>query len=257
MTPIDTAFEKMENNPDDDGVRLRFYERLMDAELFLMLEKEASATSIIPDLFDVEDQQFALIFDSAERLSDFAEKIVPYVALSGRNIIKMIAGQNIGLGVNLAVAPSSTLLPNDVVEWMASMAASATETSAKLVEVFPPQNVPEQIIVALDTKLANMAGLADVAYLADVIYDDETSATTLSFVNAPLDAQTAIASAIAETMAFSGVQASILDVIFLNSSDEICASLAKQGLRFDLPKPARPAPLATPGSDPDKPPKLR
>ena len=257
MTPIDTAYDAMDGAPQDDGLRLRFYERLMEAELFLMLKSEADENSIIPDLFEVDELQFALVFDSAERLSDFAEKIVPYAALSGRNIVKMIKDKGIGLGLNLAVAPSSTLLPAEAIEWMASMQTSAQVTQARPTTAYPPANVPEQVITALDTKLAGMAGMADAAYLADIVYEDETRATTLSFVNANVAAQNAIANAIAETVAFSGVEASILDVIFLNSSDSICASLAKLGLRFDLPKAETPNQISIPGSDPNKPPNLR
>jgi len=47
-------------------------------------------------------------------------------------------------------------------------------------------------------------------------------------------------------------------VAFFASSDPIAASLARVGLRFDLPEAEKPAPAPTaPGRDPDAPPILR
>ncbi|MBQ1203201.1 MAG: SseB family protein, partial [Loktanella sp.] len=99
MTDIDTAHAAMEAAPEDDSIRLRFYERLADSEVFLMLGAEADGDHITPALFDVEDGQFALIFDREERLADFAGRAVPYAALPGRALVQMLAGQGVGLGL--------------------------------------------------------------------------------------------------------------------------------------------------------------
>jgi len=53
MTPIDIAFSEMEANESNDNARLRFYERLIDCELFMLLEAESYGQSIKPDLFEV------------------------------------------------------------------------------------------------------------------------------------------------------------------------------------------------------------
>lgn len=258
MTPIDTAHARMEANVNDDNARLAFYERLMDGEMFLLLETESDGRNIRPDLFTVDDQTYALIFDREERLAEFAEKIVPFAALSGRTIVAMLDGQDIGLGINLAVAPSSTLLPPSAITWMAqTVSAAPTEAEAKPTEIFPPAKLPETFLTALDAKLATMAGLADIAYLAQVEYDTGARASVIAFVNARPDAQNAIARAISETLIFSGIEAGSLDVLFLTASDAICAKLAKMGLRFDLPKLEEPSAPSAPGMDPSKPPKLR
>ena len=118
MTPIDTAHAEMEANPDNDIARMRLYERLIDAELFMLLETESDGRNINPDLFILDDQEVALVFDREERLADFAERIVPFAALSGRSIVAMLNGKNIGLGLNLTVSPSSIILPPDVITWI-------------------------------------------------------------------------------------------------------------------------------------------
>jgi hypothetical protein len=46
---------------------------------------------------------------------------------------------------------------------------------------------------------------------------------------------------------------------FFRASEPVCAKLAKAGLRFDLPQPAKAdhVPGSAPGMDPGMPPKLR
>ena len=46
MTPLDTVHAAMEAAPQDDAARLRFYERLADSELFLLLTEEAQGDNI-------------------------------------------------------------------------------------------------------------------------------------------------------------------------------------------------------------------
>ena len=49
MTPLDAAYEAMVAAPDgDDAPRLRFYERLADGEMVLLLEEEAQGEKLIP-----------------------------------------------------------------------------------------------------------------------------------------------------------------------------------------------------------------
>jgi hypothetical protein len=175
-------------------------------------------------------------------------------------IAMMLNGKGIGLGVNLSVAPSSSLLPDTAVAWLAeTLAVRPEQAQAKPVAFYAPSAIPEALIRSLDTKLATMAGLAKAAYLAEVDYKDAPKTHVIAFVGAIEQAQSAITSAISEALTFSGVEAGTLDVMFLRASDPICAQLAKVALRFDLPELLEPKAQAikAPGSDPDKPPKLR
>ena len=71
---------------------------------------------------------------------------------------------------DLAVAPSSIILPPDVISWMAETISNGPiMAEAKIKEVFPPSGLPEIVVSALDTKLATMAGYADIAYLLILI----------------------------------------------------------------------------------------
>lgn len=260
MTVLDMAHAAMDAAPQDEAARLRFYERLADCELFLMLTEEMRDDSLSPEIFDLADGRFALVFDREDRLARFAGRAVPYAALSGRALAQMLAPQAIGLGVNLEVAPSSILIPAEALSWLADTLSHGPDTvEAQLAELVPPSGLPEALVSALDTKLATATGLAHCAYLVGTVHDTGARGHMLAFVDAVEAAQPALARAVSEALTFSGIEAGALDVGFFAASDPLAARLAAAGLRFDLPQPVsdtRPSPVA-PGSDPSKPPILR
>lgn len=259
-TALDTAHAAMEAAPENDAARLRFYERLADSELFLMLKEEPRHDQIAPDLFELPEATFALVFDREERLSAFAERAVPYVALSGRAIAGMMAGQGIGLGLNLEVAPSAILIPPAAVDWLAAtLSETPTEVEERIAEFTSPRGLPEVLLSALDQKLAMAAGLARTAYLVGTTSETGTKGHLLAFIDAKEGAQAPLAKAAGEALTFSGLDAGVLDVGFFAAHDSSAAALARHGLRFDLPEPEQPLKVErpAPGSDPEKPPILR
>ncbi|KQI70614.1 hypothetical protein AN191_17180 [Loktanella sp. 5RATIMAR09] len=259
MTDLDLAHAAMEAAPDDDTVRLRFYERLADTELFMLLGAEAEGDQITPELFDIEDQRFALVFDREERLSQFVGRAAPYAGIPGRALAQMLSGQGIGLALNLEVAPSAMLIPAEAIDWLVqTLSHGPDETEARLTEVSAPKGLPEAVITGLDRKLAIAAGLARFAYLAAATYEDGARGHVLAFVDALEGAEKALASAAGEALTFSGIEAGMMDVLFVRAADPLAAHLARVGLRFDLPVPETPqTPGSAPGMDPAKPPKLR
>jgi hypothetical protein len=256
-TALDTAYATMEASPEDAAVRLRFFERLADAELFLLLANEAEGSEITPDIFQTEDASLVLVFDREERLADFAQDGAHYAVLSGRMIAQMLSDQGLGLGLNFGAA-SAMVLPPDALGWLNETLAQAPAQSEAIPEEFlPPSGLPEAFLTALDTKLSMTAGMASNAYLVGVVYQGGQRGHMLAFVDALPDAQPALAQAVNEALTFSGIEAGSIDVAFLAASDASSASLARVGLRFELPKVETPQPIKAPGSDPNKPPKLR
>mgnify|MGYP003674325762 CR=1 FL=1 len=259
LTPLDRAFAAMDAAPDDDGLRLRFYERLADAELFLLLTEEPVGDAVTPQIFPVDDQEFALVFDREDRLAEFSAGVAALAVLSGRNLAAMLAGQGIGMAVNLG-APSSILIPGDAVDWLSETLAAGPEEVEELPEEFaPPVGLPEAVIASLDTKLAMAGGLARMAYLCAVTYRGGRVSHILAIVDPVPGAEPALAQAVGEALTFSGIEAGVIDVGFFRASDPNCAKLARVGLRFDLPlaEVSGTVPGAMPGMDPDKPPRLR
>jgi hypothetical protein len=255
MTLIDDAHALMETS---DAARLRFFETVAASELFLLLEKDAEGENIEPRLFNVEGSNVALVFDTPDRLSEFAGGIAPYAAMSGRVLVSLLEGEDLSLGVNLEVAPSSTLLGPDALSWLhTTLGNRPDEVEAKPAELTAPKGLPEELLTALNAKLATAAGLAKTAYLAGVLYENGSQNHLLAVIDPIPGSEAALANAVNEALVFSGIEAGSIDVSFFKSSDAMAAKLATVGLRFELPKPPEAPQQSAPGSNPDKPPILR
>lgn len=257
VTLLDAAHAAVSADPENEALRLRFFERLADGELVILLEREAVGASLEPKVFDLEDGPVVLVFDREERLASFTGGIAPYAALPGRVIAGLLKGQGIGLGVNLGVAPSSMLLPPEAMDWLAETLEEAPEEVEAAPERFLPPTVPAAVVSALDAKLARAGGLAAAAILAGVAYRDGRRGHMLAILDAAEGAEGPLARAMGEALVFSGIEAGELDVVFLASASPAAEAMARVGLRFDLPVPESPADPAAPGMDPSRPPKLR
>ena len=256
-TPLDRAHAAMEAAPDDDTARLAFFGQLADSELVVLLAVEAEGEDIAPDLFTVEEGQYALVFDSHERLAAFVGRPAPVAAMPGRALVQMLAGHDIGLALNPDVAPSAMLLPSEAVDWLAETLEVAPRTLGARAQGFvAPQDVPEALIEALDPRLARATGLAGAAWLAGAEWEGGATGLVLAFVGAVPEAEGALARSVAEALAFSGLGAGWLDVIFLAPGTLAAEAVARVGLGFDLSAPPEAAPTA-PGMDQTQPPKLR
>jgi hypothetical protein len=257
-TPLDQAHSAMENAPDDDATRLRFFERFADNELFLLLEEKADGDQIKPRLFPLDDATVALVFDREERLAEFAGGAAPYAAMSGRVVSNLFAGQGIAVGLNLDVAPSAFILPPDALVWLnETLSSRPEETQDTPSEIRAPGQMPEAVLMALDAKLALCGGLAQTAYLCGVSYVSGRRTHLLAFIDPVPGAEPALANAASEALKFSGIEAGAIDVSFFRPSDPVAARLARVGLRFEFPEPEEPHAPSAPGMNPDKPPILR
>lgn len=258
MTLLDAAHAAVSAEPENETLRLRFFERLADGEMVLLLEREAEGERLEPKVFDLEDGPVVLVFDREERLAGFTGGIAPYAALPGRVIAGLLKGQGIGMGVNLGVAPSSMLLPPEAMDWLAETLEDGPEEVQALPEEFLIPSVPEAVIAALDTKLARAGGLAAGALLSGVVYEGGRKGHLLALLDATEGAEGALARAMNEALVFSGVEAGELDVVFLASDTPVVAAMARVAIRFDLPAPEiQDRAPAAPGMDPSRPPKLR
>ncbi len=256
-TPLDTAHAVMRAAPADDTARLRFYERIADSELFMLLEEEPLGDQISPVLLDAT---YVVVFDRAARLAGYVGEAAPYVALSGRAIARMLEGQPLGMAVNLGVAPSEILLPAEAMSWLRDTLDHAPDqVEARIERVLPPSGLPETLIAAIDAKLATATGMAAGAFLVAVEYAGGGKGHLLGFVGAIERAQDALVRAASEALTFSGIEAGAMDVGFFAPSDPVVEKLARVGLRFDLPQgeALQHTPRLPPGSDPNAPPILK
>ncbi len=257
-TDIDRAHAAMTDSPDDDVARLKFYEMVADSELFLLLAGDPEGDMVEPEVFNIQDQQFALVFDKEDRLAGFVGRAVPYAEIPGRGLIHMLEGKSVGLALNLETGPSSMLIPSDAVDWLAQTLRHGPEqTEARLVDMYSPGALPELVVDGLAQKLTAASGMASHAFLAAATYEGGMKGHVLAFVDAVEGAEKPLAQAAGEALTFSGIEAGTLDVLFAVTGDPVVERLTAVGLRFDLPQPETPPEPIAPGMDPAKPPKLR
>ncbi len=260
MTRLDTAHAAMTRDDTDDAARLQFYSELADTELFMLLETETDSDQIRPRLFDIEGGPVVLAFDLEERLSAFSGGPAPYAALPGRVIAAQLAGQGIGLGLNIGDSPSSIILPADVMDWLSATLTIKPKEILAVPQGFSyPSGIPAAVSERLFGKLNTNLGLADTVLLAEVVYEKGRRGHILAVVGAKPGAETALTGAVSEAIVFSGMDMAEIDVVFLEANDRRTQSIKDVALRLDLPKrsidvpPDRPIP----GMDPDRPPILR
>ncbi|WP_273689407.1 SseB family protein [Ketogulonicigenium vulgare] len=263
LSALDQAHAQMQAAPDDDARRLQFYAVLADSALFLMLEGEPEGESVTPAVFNVAGVDYILVFDSEARLAAFAGGAVPYAGLAGRGLVEMIAGQGIGLGVNLDSAPSSMMIGPEGVDWLADTLAAQPESDfGRPRKIAAPAQMPPGLMQALTARLTHAGVLARAAWLAAIEYDTGARGHMLAFVDADPAAQPQLASAVREALVFSGVEAAALDVAFVDSSkDSSFVARLNVGQAIPLGVPQQPltpkSKTAGPGMDPDRPPILR
>jgi hypothetical protein len=260
LTSLDQAYHAMIQSPQDDSLRLRYYDGLADAVLFDLLEKEPKANKIDPKLFNLEGGGLVLAFDEEERLSSFAGSASIYAELPGRFIAASLAGQGVGLGVNLG-QPSAMVLPSHAVAWLAdTLKNTPSLAKARPISFHEPKNLPQNLVSGLKQKLARIGALADHALFAEVKYQGGIRGHLLAFVGAVSQAEPALAQTAVEALTFSGIDAGELDVTFLEVGDSAVDLLNKVALRFDWskeqPVAQKPFPDKAPGSDSKKPPIL-
>ncbi|WP_224816032.1 SseB family protein [Hasllibacter sp. MH4015] len=256
-TPLDQAHAAMEAAPDDTQARLAWFDRLAATEMFLLLEDEAGADSVKPKVFAVDGADLVLAFDREERLSAFAGDVAPFVALSGRALAGMLTEAGLGMAVNLGTS-AETVLEVEAVAWLAGTLSHRPETvEDRPDEILAPNGLPDTLLTTLDARLAAAEGRARLAYLVATKTDAGRRGHLLAFVDHLPGAEGGLAQLVGEALSFSGLEAASLDVGFFKSADPICARLAKVGLRFDLPELVAPPERSAPGSDPDRPPRLR
>jgi hypothetical protein len=252
MTDLDTTHAAMTADTDNDTLRLQYFAQVADTELIVLLERDVVGTDIAPRVFDLADGPVVLAFDAEEKLAEFVGRTAPYVALPGRVVVQTLAGQGIGLAINLDTA-SQMLLDAGALEWFSrTLQAAPDQTVATAVSFHPPQ-VPDVLVAALQDKLR---GTVATGLLCGVTYSDGRRGHVLALLDAK-DAEP-LAQGASEALIFSGIDAGALDVVFLQSTDKAVTAMAKVARRLDLsvPTPVAVARVA-PGMDPEKPPRLR
>jgi len=200
------------------------------------------------------------VFDTEERLASFSDQPVPYAALPGRVIAAGLAGQGTGLGINLTVPVAAFVVPADAVDWLAAALSQAPRAGIAMPVAFAAPD-SAALAPALERKFAGLGALAAGCWLASARHADGRQAMAVVFEGAQPGTEAAFAKAAGEVVQFAGLDPAEVDVLFLSRAQVTRAGLRQVGRAVTLSAPTvETTELPTrsaPGSDPDRPPKLR
>ena len=256
---LDAAHAEMQAGGETEA--RGFYRLLADAPLCLLLAAPAEGETLTPQVFELTDGPLILAFDSEERLAAFQDGPQPYAVLPGRVIAQAVAGQGLSLGLNLGSGgESETLLPPAALDHLLALLDVSSDVIEGRLRSFHAPRVPDALDAALRATIAAASGLIGGAVLAGVSYANGAQGHVLALVGARAEAEAALAKSVAEALSFAGLEAAALDVGFLSAEDAALPRMVAVGQTFEVrPPAAAPAPMtpAAPGSDPDRPPRLR
>lgn len=253
-TPIDAAHAALEAAGDDPALRMAFFGQVMAGELYLVLEEEPDGDRIKPLVLDTEAGRLVLAFDLPERMAAFLEAPRAYAALAGRSLVAMLAGQAIGIALNLEVASSESVISPEAVDWLAATPPPGTARAERIVRFRTPASVPTPLVAALEARLGSYLGRVQAGYLAAADYADGSEGMVLALAGVPPEGEAAVAAAIDEASRFSGAEGVRLDVVFPEPA--ALQRVARVGIAF-RPEPPQPPERSAPGRDAERPPRLR
>lgn len=244
---------------DPEHETMAYYHALLDQVLCVLLQGDPEAGDPALQVFDTSQGQFSVAFDSELRLAEFAGDSAFFVEMSGRALVQSLRDMGLGLGVNLDVAPSSALLPADVIAWLADQADAAPDESHARPVDFAALPTPRWC----DALIARLQPLdvTKALWIATGLYEDGAARSCLIYPALPSQITPSVAKLSYDVARFAAQEgdADDLEVIFLPHGDPLWLRLVQVGLKIDVPKPTPQEivqPLG-PGLDPTKPPILR
>ncbi len=248
-TPLDLAFERARNDPEETA---GFYDALFAATVFLPIdrafdddgnESEAAASAIEPIFYEVEEKATVLIFDTEERLATWTDEPIDYVGLTGRQLFEMFDGEQ-QVALNIGVAPSSVVIPTEMVTWLHDRAVEAGESdeipAGTALEVTAPPALDPEIVARIAARIAGLRKEVDEAVFfslgTDAAQDEAERRVVLGVAasQAGLRDAEAVAEALAETArgAFDGSRP--VEVALLSASSPLMEKARKVGLNLPV-----------------------
>lgn len=240
---LETLWNALGETPREADLR-RYYQALLASDLLLPLAGEAGE-NITPHMVDFEGEAHALAFADEASLAAFFAEGAERIELSGSALVAMLAAENLGLALNPGLEAGQFFLEPSAVRWLLEGGAEAGE---KEIEFKALGDVPPDALAQILDAIGTLGGRAERAVLAGRA--DGGLALVL------VGADEAIAPELGQLLALVEAGAT-LDLVFMDGAAFAASGLAQIGLALEVPEVVQPRELAAPGSDPEKPPKLR
>jgi hypothetical protein len=238
MSKLDTAYTEAKN---DNEKKPAFYNLFLNTDFFIPTHDAPKATTengedtILPMYVESNEVEYLMLFDSQQRLTDWAQKELPFTVLTGHVIVEMMDADHHWV-LNAGTDYTKPFVPGEII-WLKQTVAKAKEQAANSptndsVLVRKPQSLPEGLVETLRLHLSNHAGIQR-AHLGAVLYASKGKQSHLTLVieanqqtNATID--TIRAMLVAETESLLG-DYDVFDILLhgeSNVANEISKSVA-------------------------------
>lgn len=247
----------------EDAAMGAFYDALAATMLFMPIEGDPESDAASPMALELEGGPTVLVFDTEERLAEFVEKPTGYAAAEGRTVIEMAARAGAQIGVNLGPSPSATLLPVDVVAWIAEALTTPVEIrDLSQVLLSAPVSPEAGLLQALAERMAEFSDVVAEAWLVSA--ETGESAPGLALILSPRAGVSTeglaeiLAEGISRAVQYATPGEAPPDLALVEGGALPLDVARRVGIGLHaVVENETPAEPQAPGSDPAKPPKLR
>ncbi len=201
MSKLDAAFTAAKNDPKQKS---QFYNVFLNTELYIptRAEPQADGDSAAPLIAEQDGIRYLLLFDSSERMNNWAQRDIEHVQLPGHSVAEAMAG-DYHWALNVGTAYLKTFVPDEIA-WLKQRVAQAKREQSKQsaggsVLIRKLRDVAEQTLAPLRRALASQP-LVQRGYLGQVRYAIANEPPHLTLVIGGDDAEPASLQALREPL---------------------------------------------------------
>ncbi len=173
MTELDTAFLSAKQ---DDNQKPAFYNLFLNTEFYIPTQSPYGEgdEQISPLYIESGGIAYLMLFDSEQRLKDWAQKDMHFAVLPGHLIVEMMTAEY-HWALNVGTAFAKNFVPGEIAWLKQTVAKTKAEQSEKKKEqgvsilVRVPKDLPDGLLMAINQTLSSYRTVAR-AYLGQAHY---------------------------------------------------------------------------------------
>jgi hypothetical protein len=133
---LDQALEEYRDNPENPDVQSRFYDLVLNTVFFLPLHPETEPPAAegeeqsqgFPLVLESDGDDYLLLFDSEQRLQDWAQQPVPFMKAPGYLLAEQSQAP-LHWALNVGTDFSKTFVPDEIA-WLAEVVQQCQQADA-------------------------------------------------------------------------------------------------------------------------------
>ena len=132
MTELDKALEIFQQDMEDEKNQSQFFDLFLNSTLYIPTHENKDAEGELqstPLVVTADEHDFLMLFDSEERLKDWAEDDVPFVAVPG-HVVALNSPSPLHWMLNYGTDHSKPFVPDEIA-WLKKAVDACIEAQKK------------------------------------------------------------------------------------------------------------------------------